>query len=677
MSNPNIKYRSDIDGLRAVAVLSVVIFHAFPSALRGGFIGVDIFFVISGFLITTIILKSLDNKTFSFSDFFGRRIKRIFPALALVLGTTYIIGWMTLTAGEFMQLGKHIASGAIFISNFSLWSESGYFDTSAQLKPLLHLWSLGIEEQFYIFLPLALYLCSRVRINAVALIAIAAAASFALNMKLIGYDPTATFYSPLTRFWELLSGSLLAWFTIYKDTHASPAQWHLLANKQRALRNLFSVLGLVLLIVGLTHIKKGTHFPGAKALIPVTGAVLLILAGPNAWVNKHVLSARLMVWVGLISFPLYLWHWPLFSLLRINEGEPSRLLMAATLLLAVGLAWSTYRFLELPLRNVTSDRLKVAALASIMLGAAMVGVVTYITDGLPGRPANASLDSYANSIFRSDAKRESECVDVLNAYKKDVDWYCQAGDKKQKQDIFAFGDSHAYSLLPAFEKLAADHDLSIAFSSASGCPPLLGIQSMRGELQIEKYNCQALNERIYAYIKSEQIRTVILVGRWSYYGGGTTKPHSYNLIARDPTIKPTMDQSAQDFRWAIRNTVDRYREIGVDVYLVEDNPQQIKRAKEVLRRGKGKEAVYDTYSVSYAEHKRNTKFTLDTIRESGAKVISFDSVLCEGAICPLTRGGNFWYFDDNHLSASGALAVYPLIEKSLFTAPSALPLSTR
>jgi peptidoglycan/LPS O-acetylase OafA/YrhL len=668
MSNPNIKYRPDIDGLRAIAVLSVVLFHAFPPLLRGGFIGVDIFFVISGFLITSIIFKSLDNNTFSFADFYGRRIKRIFPALALVLAATYLLGWLTLMADEFSQLGKHITSGAAFVSNFALWSESGYFDTSAQFKPLLHLWSLGIEEQFYIVVPLAIYIFHRFKLNPVVLLTCAAIASFALNIKLIGHDPIATFYSPLTRFWELLTGSLLAWFTIYKDTPVSAATWATLTRQQQRVRHLLSFMGLALLIFGLFHIKKGSNFPGSKALIPVLGAVLLILAGPIAWVNKNLLSAKPMVWIGLISFPLYLWHWPLFSLLRINQGEPGTLAMAAALLLSIVLAWATYRYLELPIRNSNAERLKVVTLSVAMLVAAAIGGATYMAGGLPQRHANKALESYANSIARSDAKRQAECVDVLHAYKKESDWYCQVGAAKPKQDLFAFGDSHAYSLLPAFEKLAAEHSLSIAFSSASGCPPLLGVQSMRGELEIEKRNCQALNERIFSYIKSEQISTVVLMGRWSYYGGGTTNPEDYNLIARDPTQQPTLTQSAQDLQWAIGNTVKRYREIGVDVYLVEDNPHQLKNAKEVLRTGKGQASAYDALSVSKAEHLANAAFSVKALRDTQANLISFDSILCPEAICPLTNDGKFWYFDDNHLSATGALAVYPVLENALFNA---------
>lgn len=214
MSHP--KYRPDIDGLRAVAVLSVVAFHAFPNWMKGGFMGVDVFFVISGFLISTIIFENLESDTFSFSEFYARRIKRIFPSLLLILIASYVFGWFILLADEYKQLGKHIAAGAGFISNFVLWNEAGYFDNSAETKPLLHLWSLGIEEQFYIVWPFIIWFAWRKKFNLLTLTIIVALVSFALNIKGVKQDLVATFYSPQTRFWELLSGSVLAWFALYK-----------------------------------------------------------------------------------------------------------------------------------------------------------------------------------------------------------------------------------------------------------------------------------------------------------------------------------------------------------------------------------------------------------------------------------------------------------------------------
>jgi peptidoglycan/LPS O-acetylase OafA/YrhL len=361
LSHP--KYRPDIDGLRAVAVLAVVAFHAFPSWVRGGFIGVDVFFVISGYLISIIIFENLDRNTFSFTEFYARRIKRIFPALLLVLIACFAFGWFALLADEYQQLGKHIAAGAGFISNFTLWNEAGYFDNSADTKPLIHLWSLGIEEQFYIVWPILLWFAWKRKFNLLTITIFVAIASFVLNIKGIKQDMVATFYSPQTRFWELLCGSSLAWFTLYKKNAFSNLKQKLdywlsraiYSEKQEAedktLLNVLSFVGLLLLAYGFFHIHKEFSFPGKWALVPVLGAVLIISAGSNTWVNRTILSNQVAVWFGLISFPLYLWHWPLLSFARIVESEvPSRNIRLAAVVLSIVLAWLTYKFVERPLR---------------------------------------------------------------------------------------------------------------------------------------------------------------------------------------------------------------------------------------------------------------------------------------------------------------------------------------
>ena len=378
-------YRSDIDGLRALAVLSVVFFHAFPEILPGGFTGVDVFFVISGFLISTILYSNLEAGRFSILDFYGRRIRRIFPALILVLASCYALGWFVLLPDEFAQLGKHMAGGAGFVQNFILWGESGYFDNSAETKPLLHLWSLGIEEQFYIVWPILLWLGYRLRLNLLSITVLIAIISFALNIRGINVtkDLTATFYSPQTRFWELLIGGTAAYLTLYpsikfkhrisrvlKSVHSAwiaiiwdsqkQIEKQVLASAFTATEartkyfsgaNLCSIAGLLLLIAGMILINKHRAFPGWWALMPTIGAVLLIIAGPLAVINRTLLSNKLMVALGLISYPLYLWHWAILSFLRIMQGEvPLWWLRVLAVLLAVGLSILTYKFIEKPIR---------------------------------------------------------------------------------------------------------------------------------------------------------------------------------------------------------------------------------------------------------------------------------------------------------------------------------------
>jgi peptidoglycan/LPS O-acetylase OafA/YrhL len=382
------EYRPDIDGLRAIAVLAVVIFHCFPHVLRGGFIGVDVFFVISGFLITTLIFQNLDKGTFSFIDFYSRRIVRLFPALILILLSSYALGWFILFTDEYKQFGKHIAAGAGFVSNFIFWGEAGYFDNLKVTKPLLHLWSLAIEEQFYIVWPLLLWMLRKYKL---AFIMALTVLSFIFNIKISFEDSVAAFYSPFTRIWELSAGALLAWFFLYKK-------------KTTEHPNTLSWLGVVFFIYGFIQIDESKNFPGAWALIPVIGAVCIIWAGPKAWFNRIILSNKVMVWIGLISFPLYLWHWPLFSLVRIVSSDtPSVLASTIVIILSVLFSWATYYFIERPLRQYRFIKTKAIILTLLMAGTGYIGYYTYSNNGLDFRHVlhlNASLDSGNDGSFQ-------------------------------------------------------------------------------------------------------------------------------------------------------------------------------------------------------------------------------------------------------------------------------------
>lgn len=514
LSHP--KYRPDIDGLRAIAVLSVVAFHAFPSWLKGGFIGVDIFFVISGYLISTIIFESLDKGTFSFSEFYARRICRIFPALLLVMFASYTFGWFALLADEYQQLGKHIATGSIFASNITLWSEAGYFDMSAEIKPLLHLWSLGIEEQFYIAWPIILYSIWKQKINLLAVIIILWIISFYLNFEGVKTDPIATFYSPQTRFWELLCGSLLAWITIYKASLIDSAKakiehWLSAATcrekpdtNNMLSSNIISCTGLVLLACGILIINSESEFPGKLALIPTLGTVLIIMAGSKAWINRRILSNKFAVWVGLISFPLYLWHWPLLSFARIIEGDtPNRNTRIAMVLLAILLAWLTYRFIERPIRPGTNNKLTAVSLVLIMICTGGVGYVTYINKGFDFRAAHQDHKEYSALVW-SDFKSQG-CEHYLGSSAT----FCLEFGSRESQEIAIIGDSTGNSLAPGLAQLAAQHGLGLVNFGSWTCPPIRGLVETKS--WGKKNGCVATVENSYRRIlESENIHTVVL-----------------------------------------------------------------------------------------------------------------------------------------------------------------------
>jgi peptidoglycan/LPS O-acetylase OafA/YrhL len=355
-------YRADIDGLRALAILPVVGFHAFPDSITGGFVGVDVFFVISGFLITSIIIDALARGRFSYLDFYVRRIRRIFPALILVLIPSFAFGWYILLPHEFAQLERHLTAAAAFASNFSLWAEAGYFDNSANTKPLQHLWSLAIEEQFYILWPLLLGFAWKRTKKLAVLTAVVAIVSFSINLWLVSGDKTAAFYSPLSRTWELMVGGLLA-----QLAHEQGGRASIRPNWQ-------STIGLGLILSAVILLDSNRAFPGWWALLPTVGTFLVIGAGPGAWLNSKFLARREMVLVGLISYPLYLWHWPVLVFMRIAL---QRNLVVVDKLIAVSLslclAYATYRIVEKPLRNISpawSARTLSASMASILLLAA-------------------------------------------------------------------------------------------------------------------------------------------------------------------------------------------------------------------------------------------------------------------------------------------------------------------
>jgi peptidoglycan/LPS O-acetylase OafA/YrhL len=491
-------YRSDIDGLRAIAVLSVVGFHAFPNWIKGGFIGVDIFFVISGFLISIIILGSLERNEFSFAAFYSRRIKRIFPALLLVLSACYAFGWFALLADEYKQLGKHIAGGAGFVSNFILWNENGYFDNSAETKPLLHLWSLGIEEQFYIIWPSLLWLAWKLRLNLLTVILAVAAISFALNIGKVHSDAAAAFYSPQTRFWELSLGSVLAYiglnkpglFGSLKRKPDTIAYTHPLEANADSLRNTQSVSGAALIAASIFLITKDSRFPGWYALLPTLGTALIISAGAQAWLNRVILSHRVLVWFGLISFPLYLWHWPLLSFARLIESEVlSRETRIALVFSAIILAWLTYILVERPIRSGAHGKVKTIALFFLMALVGYAGFNCFEQNGLSFRLKDRKeyAEYFENSLpewkyFERNSLSEKyryEC----NLY--DVHKYrigqstkiplkiatsCFQRNSAYDHSVLLWGDSHAQHLYFGL-KNHLPPDWQILQIASSGCLP--------------------------------------------------------------------------------------------------------------------------------------------------------------------------------------------------------------
>jgi peptidoglycan/LPS O-acetylase OafA/YrhL len=479
------RYRADIDGLRAVSILLVVAYHAQPWLVRGGFIGVDIFFVISGFLITRIILSEAKAGTFSSLAFYARRVRRIFPALIVVLATTYLIGWIILLPDGFALLGKSTAAGVAFVSNLFQLNQTGYFAPEAAENPLLHLWSLGIEEQFYIFWPLLLVLLLGSKYRRIRIAAIAAA-SFGLSLLIFLGLKEWSFYSPLPRAWELLAGGLLA-----------SSQVEGVARQSSPLReNLLSAAGLAAIIGAAAALNKESLFPGAWALLPVLGAVLIIIA-PNSTVNRVLLSSRAMVAIGLISYPLYLWHWPLLSYLGIiRNGVPNAIEIWAVVIVAFILAWLTYRFVEIPLRRQPKA---VAGLSFALLAVGLAGIATAANSGFPLRfPAEIraiamlapqSNDGFGDKCFLEGpgARLDANCI--------------EQGDKPL---LFLWGDSTAAALYPGLKRAEETVPFRLARFAVPGCAPILAAS----------VSCDGNNDLVFGFVKSSRPDIVLLHAMW-------------------------------------------------------------------------------------------------------------------------------------------------------------------
>jgi peptidoglycan/LPS O-acetylase OafA/YrhL len=622
------KYRPDIDGLRAVAVLSVVGYHAFRSVVRGGFIGVDIFFVISGFLISSIIFDSLKRDSFSFIEFYRRRIARIFPALLLLLFACYAVGWLTLLPPEYKELGKQIAGGAGYVSNFVLWNEHGYFEQAADAKPLLHLWSLGIEEQYYIFWPLLSYVAWKRRLNLLAITLAIGAVSFALNVGKASTDSVAAFYSPQTRFWELLVGSALAYGVLHRERWAS--------NDNVALAEARSLVGAALIAVGLATIAVDRAFPGWWALLPTIGTALIISAGATAWLNRTVLSNRVLVWFGLISYPLYLWHWPLLSFAQIIEnGLPPRPVRLVAVVASIALAWLTYELVEKPLRFGRFKAAKGVGLFACMIVVGALGFQSFASGGLTSRSIAKSTRQLTAAMtdwdYYQTPSLSGQPADITNRF-----------IGLSPQSVLFIGDSLMAQYYPRVAVLYSDRDklprYSALFVAKPGCRPI-----PHGEaVNTRNYGCDAYYVAVMRTAKDPVYREIVIAANWEAMF--SDKVGTENLSEFTADIKALKQlgkdivlislhphsslfdplQLAKPFRFALFSR-DAQR---IPQNLWHDRPQLERQDQEVTAR------------------------LADLARAVGATMVDPFDYFCTAAKCPVVVAGKPLYRDEWHYRAS-------------------------
>lgn len=483
-------YRPDVDGLRALAILPVLWFHSGLPGLSGGFTGVDTFFVISGFLITSIIYREIEDNSFSFLQFYERRARRIGPALLTVVATTLIVGAILLLPSELVKLGESSLAALAMVPNIYFWLEAGYFRLGEGITPLLHTWSLGVEEQFYIFFPILLIVARKLNILRLSLWLLLLG-SFALSIVGTIYAPAASFYLLPTRAWEMALGGILAVGVV-----SVPQRW----------QSLSGMVGIVLLVGSAIFITKQMPFPGWVALAPCLGAAMVIASGPDQ-ASGRILSNPLLVWIGKISYSLYLWHWPVFVYLRHFSGdlELTVPLSFFGMGLSVLLAWLTYVFIEQPARNrAIAFRAIGRKLLAALMATAGFAALLIATGGLPGRHSEKVLTLHEQQNDHGPFTKSCIAVPLESAATR-----CQIGDGQAT--VAMWGDSHAAAMV---EGVAQGFDATTVALAKNSCPSALDWVSPSLDKRSAD-SCAARNKAVIDYVEANPaIGTVVLASYW-------------------------------------------------------------------------------------------------------------------------------------------------------------------
>ena len=607
-------YRPDIDGLRAVAVLSVLIYHAFPDWLPGGFIGVDVFFVISGYLISNVLFQNPTHQVSQLLDFYVRRVRRLYPALTVVLFSVWVLGWFTLLAEELAMVGKHMAGGAAFVANWVFWSESGYFDQASTLKPLLHLWSLGIEEQFYLVWPLALMVAMRFRWPLGTFTLVLLFASLGWNLWSHESRPVDAFYLPWARCWELLAGAWLAYALGQGQVQLSPQSQRFMAP-----------VGLGLLVSAWWLIHQDAAFPGWWALMPVVGTALIIASGPLSWVNRKLLAHRWMVGIGLISYPLYLWHWPLISWLHITEGQtPPTAWLVAALGLSFVLAYATWRWVERPLRFGANAKRVALLLLSAVAAIGAIGWYVYMMDGVKERVAAKvtlvySGDHGHHSFFDWMEKNTVPCTPMSLYESADV-WEGHVRCRQSRPgpvDVALIGDSHAEHLFPGLVQQFPEVNIAYYFKIG---PAFWGDKRFSD---------------IYRHvIENASIKHVVLTMFWE---------------RRLKAIRPESSLSKE-----LMNTIEQLSQHGKKITITNGVPHfnfnpnlcRTQRVKLIGQSSSCEAKVPTSNEITTA---------FDSIKDSKINLVDTKSFFCKANMsCSMILKDEILFRDDNHLNLIGS-----------------------
>ncbi len=634
------KHRSDIDGLRAVAVIAVLLFHAGIARVSGGFTGVDVFFVISGYLITGIILADIAKGRFSIAHFYERRIRRILPALYTVLVGASIATYVLVPPDQFREFGESLIATAFFSSNVLFWHQSGYFRAPAEMKPLLHTWSLAVEEQFYLLYPLFLWGVSRYfrkRYRPVLLVLFFL--SCALSIYAVQHFQNAAFYLAPSRAWELLLGGMLAVPVLPPLRHRRTA-------------DVLSIIGLASILFGFVMLSRASTFPGLNALYPTIGTALIIYTGSEIETPvSRLLSLRPVVFIGLISYSLYLWHWVLIVLLKYYVARPLAGPEIALILLgSVGLAVLSWHFIENPFRGrqpvIQSRRLLFTGALAMSLAVVGFGVLVYFKAGLPARFGN---DVVVLLQGKQDYWQRREACSAR---------ICRVGADNTTPTFLLWGDSHAAAIAPAIEQLANNDGISGFVAWNRACAPVLGLRRYDED---DPEGCEHFNSSVLAFIRAHHVQTVFLHARWALIAEGTRYKQEPGVPALLTSTRNPAENYPQ-FDRLFRATLDQLRQISKNVVIIASVPEVGVDVPTMVARDRINKTAID-FAPRYSEFKQRQSRALATLSRAadsyGARMIYPDQALCNSSSCLLMVGEYPAYIDDNHLSTHGAMQLMP------------------